>query len=92
MFINKFFQKKIEEINSDKILEINSEFLNAFSLSKFFDNDDKEDLIKEVSSEYSKKSTNSVLTNDDSFEREISDEEDVQKCEFISRKRIRKEK
>lgn len=74
--------------------ELYTDFINAFSQSNFFNlNDDKEDFKKNICEDNnSKNSTNSQLTNDDSFEREISDEENVIKKDFVNRKRIRNKK
>ena len=67
-----------------------TDFIKAFSQSNFFNfNDDKDDFKKNNCEDDSKNSTNSQLTNDDSFEREISDEEDAITKDFVSRKRIR---
>lgn len=67
--------------------------MNAFSYSNFFNKcGDKEDVKNFDCEENSKNSTLSQLTNDDSFERNISDEEQAIKKEFINRKRIRNRK
>lgn len=63
--------------------------MNAFSYSNFFKCEDKEENKNIYYEENSKNSTISQLTNDDSFERDISDEEQVMKKDFIHRKRIR---
>ncbi len=74
-------------------MEINNEFLKAFYNSNLCQFDFKDENRKEFDEENSKNSTNSQLTNDDSFEkRNISDEESTLKNDFINRKRIRNKK
>lgn len=92
ILITKTFKKKIGEIQNARNNEIYTDFINAFSQSNFFNFDDKEDCKKNNIEDNSKNSTNSQLTNDDSFEREISDEEIIIKKDFVKRKRIRKNK
>jgi len=60
--------------------------MKAFSYSNFFKFEEKEDLKNIDNGANSKNSTISQLTNDDSFERNISDEEQVVKKEFINKK------
>jgi len=72
--------------------EIYDDFMKAFSYVNFFKCEEKEDFKNIAYYENSKNSTISQLTNDDSFERDISDAEQEIKMEFISRKRIRKSK
>ena len=79
---------EINKINEN----IKSIFSNPFSNSNIFNFDDKEDIKIDYSIEYSKQSTVSELTNDDSFEKEISDMGSMLKTNFIHRKRIRSKK
>ena len=64
--------------------------MKAFSYSNFFKFEEKEDLKNIDNEANSKNSTISQLTNDDSFERNISYEEQLVKKEFINKKRIRR--
>lgn len=92
ILITKTSKKKIEEIQNARNYEIYTDFINAFSQSNFFNFDDKDVSKKNNIQDCSKNSTNSQLTNDDSFEREISDEEIIIKKDFVKRKRIRNNK
>lgn len=84
------YKEKIEEFERARNAEIYNDFMNAFSYTNFFKCEEKDDVKNIDYEENSKNSTISQLTNDDSFERDISDEEQIIKKEFISKKRIRK--
>lgn len=66
--------------------------MKAFSYVNFLKTEEKEDFKNIDYEENSKNSTLSQLTNDYTFERDISDEQQVIKKDFISRKRIRNRK
>jgi len=64
--------------------------MDAFLHSNFFnsqDNDENKKLNLDKNSIYD---TQSEITNDDSFEREIYDNENNNKKDFVNRKRTRK--
>lgn len=86
-------REKNKNNNFEKIIEINNDFMRAFQKSNLFQNEKELNNLDDIEIIDSKNSTNSQLTNDDSFEDKfISDGENKPENIYINKKRIRSNK